>query len=175
MAKQTSADPLWSERQHPGQEPKNLIVAIPGILETTKKDGDLRTYATTDLVVVYARYLAQECYEWALANLAEETASVEEWLAHQSQRDLQKRRKVFTRRAVIAAGWSIPVVSALALNQRAAAQVSAGRGRTTSTTTNTTRTRTGTGTGTGTNPTGTGTGIGTNTTGTGIGTGTTGR
>lgn len=152
LAQQTGVDPLWSKRQRPGQEPERLIVVIPGILETTKEDGDPRPYATTDLVVVYARYLAPECYEWARAFLAEGTALVEQWSAQQSQAELQSRRKGFTRRAVIAAGWSIPVVTALALNQRAAAQISPGQAGTGGTGTGTT----GTG-GTGTGGTGTGT------------------
>jgi hypothetical protein len=162
LARQSGVDPLWSERQHPGQEIKRLIAEIPGILETNEEDSDLRTYATSNLVVVYAYYLAPECYEWALANLAEGTALVEQWSALQSETQLQERRKAFTRRAVLAAGWSIPVVSALALNQRAAAQISPGAGGTGTT---------GTGTGTGTGTTGTGTGTtGTGTTGTGTGT-----
>ena len=145
LAQQTGFEPLWSKRQHPGQEPERLIVVIPTILETIELDGELRTYATTDLTVVYACYLAPECYEWALVNLAQGTALVELWFAQQSQSELQKRRKAFSRRAVIAAGWSIPVVTALALNQRAAAQISLGLGS--SGTSNTTGTGT-TGTGT---------------------------
>ena len=128
LTQQTGVDPLLSKRQRPGQEPEQLIMAIPGILETTEEDGDLRTYATSDLAVVYARYIAPECYDWALANLAEGTALVEQWSALQSQAQLQERRKGFTRRAVIAAGWSIPVVTTLGLQPRAAAQISPGAG-----------------------------------------------
>ncbi len=127
---QTGAEPLYSEWQRSGQAPQQLIVAIPDLLETTEVDGNLRTYAALELAVVYARYLAPECYQWALANLAEGSL-VEQWVRQQGQVETQSRREAMTRRAVIAAGWTIPVVTTLALSKRAAAQVSAGHSDTT--------------------------------------------
>ena len=126
LAQQAGVEPLYAERQRQGHAAEQLIVAVPDRLETTEADGNLRTYATTELAVVYARYLGAECYEWALANLVEGAALAEQWARQQARVDTQTQRTALTRRAVLAAGWTIPVVTTLALSQRAAAQVSAG-------------------------------------------------
>lgn len=126
LAGQTGIEPLYAERQRSGQAAERLIMAIPDGLETLETDGDLQTYATLELAVVYARYLSADCYEWALANLVEAPHLAEQWQRVQTQAERQTERRSMTRRAVIAAGWAIPVVTTLGLSQRAAAQVSAG-------------------------------------------------
>ncbi|MFM2304382.1 MAG: hypothetical protein RLZZ135_1792 [Cyanobacteriota bacterium] len=132
LAQQTTVEPLWSERQHSVQGADRLIVGVPGILETVTEDGDLRTYATTNLSIVYANFLASECHEWAMTNLTPGSAPIEQIIVPQSPAKLQQQRRTFNRRAVILAGWSIPVVSVLSLNQQSAAAVSSGGNNTTS-------------------------------------------
>jgi hypothetical protein len=131
LAQQTNVEPLWSERQHSIQGADRLIVGVPGILETVSEDGDLRTYATTNLSILYANFLASECHEWAMTNLTPGSVPTEQIIVSQSPAKLQQQRRTFNRRAVILAGWLVPVVSVLSLNQQSAAAVSSGGNNTT--------------------------------------------
>jgi KilA-N domain len=122
VSNRTAIEPQWSQQQQPGTTAEKLIVRIPGNLETFEIDNNFRTYATTELAVVYARFLASECYEWALVNLAENLAEGEvladNWVSQQLAMQQQEQQKVFSRRTVIAAGLSIPVITTLLGNQQ---------------------------------------------------------
>ena len=124
VSNQTSVEPQWSQQQKPGTTAQKLIVGIPGNLETFEINDNFRTYATTELAVVYAHFLAPECYEWALVNLAEGQALADSWTSQQLTFQQQEHHKVFSRRTVITAGLSIPVITSLVANQRTHGQAS---------------------------------------------------
>ncbi|HHP7243709.1 MAG TPA: hypothetical protein ACFE0H_03380 [Elainellaceae cyanobacterium] len=119
-------EPVLAEWHHLQKSQHPYIWGIPGVLETVEHDGTLRTYASRDLATVYAQFLAPECYQWAVESLDQDLQWVEAWVNAQIESDANNRQTKLTRRAVIAAGWSIPIVTTLALNQQALAQVSPG-------------------------------------------------
>jgi KilA-N domain len=126
LSEQIEVKPRWSQQYQSGKVVERFIVEIPGKLETFEVDNNFRTYTTTELAVVYARFLAPECYEWSLANLAEGEFLADMWAAQQSATQQQEQHKVFSRRAVITAGWSIPVVTTFAFSQRAQTKATSG-------------------------------------------------
>ena len=103
---------VWSESEAKGQSSANepLIAEVPGVLEVTQEEDELRTYATEELAVVYARFLSVDCYEWALENLVEGDQQEADYLESVETRTKARRQKQFSRRALIAAGWAVPVV-----------------------------------------------------------------
>ena len=120
---------VWAEdsAKEPSNTNQQLIAEIPGILETTKQGQELWTYATEELVVVYARFLSAECYQWSLEYLVEGDREEADYLEIVEARAKAKRQKQFSRRALIAAGWAIPVVLSVGFNQRAVAAGSGNR------------------------------------------------
>ncbi|NEQ66798.1 MAG: KilA-N domain-containing protein [Symploca sp. SIO2D2] len=122
LAEETGVVPVWSERKRKGNHSQRIITEIPGILETRSEEGKLLTYSSTELAVVYARFLSAECYEWALTTLAEgseEEANLVEQMEQEAQ--LAQKRKVSRRRALIAAGWAVPVIAGVTLANKAVA------------------------------------------------------
>jgi hypothetical protein len=114
---------VWSESEAKGQSSANepLIAEVPGVLEVTQEEDELRTYATEELAVVYARFLSVDCYEWALENLVEGDQQEADYLESVETRTKARRQKQFSRRALIAAGWAVPVVLSVGLQQKAVA------------------------------------------------------
>ena len=126
LVKQTGAVPVWVERKHQAHSSERTITEIPGIFETTRVGG-IQTYSTPDLAVVYARFLAVECYEWALRALVEGSEEGANLVEQQIKQEAKSEgEKLFSRRALIAAGWAVPIVLSVGLAQSAAAQVSSG-------------------------------------------------
>ena len=117
LVEQTGADPIWSERKQKAHPSEPIITEIPGLLETIREGGELLTYASTELAVVYARFLSVECYEWVLANLVEGSEDEANYLEHVEARAKAKRQREFSRRALIAAGWAVPVVLGVGLSK----------------------------------------------------------
>jgi hypothetical protein len=114
---------VWSESEAKVQSSTNepLIAEVPGVLEVTQEGDELRTYATEELAVVYARFISVECYEWALENLVEGDQQEADYLESVETRTKARRQKEFSRRALIAAGWAVPVVLSVGLNNKAVA------------------------------------------------------
>jgi hypothetical protein len=114
---------VWSESEAKGQSSANepLIAEVPGVLEVTQEGNELWTYATEELAVVYARFLSVDCYEWALENLVEGDQQEADYLESVETRTKARRQKEFSRRALIAAGWAVPVVLSVGLQQKAMA------------------------------------------------------
>lgn len=124
LVRKTGTVPVWSERKQKDNPSGRIVTEIPAILETTR-EGGLRTYSTPELAVVYARFLAVECYEWALTALVEGSEEGANLVEQQIQKEAKSEgEKQFTRRALIAAGWAVPVILTVGLAQSAGAQVS---------------------------------------------------
>jgi hypothetical protein len=122
LVEQRGAVPVWSERKKKGHPNQEIITEIPRILETTREDGVLLTYSTTELAVVYARFLSVECYEWALTALVEGNegqANLVEQI--EKETSLGRERMLSRRRALIAAGWAVPVIATIGLHNKAVA------------------------------------------------------
>jgi hypothetical protein len=100
-------EPVLEPEKHPSEE---IVTEIPELLETTIEGREPLTYATTELAVAYARFLSVDCYEWALANLVEESEEVANYLEQVEARAKAKRQREISRRALIAAGWAIPII-----------------------------------------------------------------
>lgn len=109
---------LAEQKAPPSEE---IITAIPGILETTQEAGELLTYSTPELTIVYARYLSTECYEWTLTALVERSDDVAN-LVEQKDISLEDEIQLSRRRALIAAGWAVPVIASVAMPYNVRAQ-----------------------------------------------------
>ena len=104
----------------------NLVTEIPGVLELRQDSNTVNVWVIPELVISYGDFIGEDCYQWALVNFADnlELARIRQSIT--SEKRSRQQRKVWTRRGVVAASWAIPVVTALALNQKAQAQVSPG-------------------------------------------------
>jgi hypothetical protein len=123
LVKQTSIIPIWSQHKQKGQPGEEIIIGIPGILETTNVDEDLLTYSTPELAVVYARFLSVKCYEWALTALVEGSEQGGNLVKQLEEKvPSEHAKKLSRRRALIAAGWAIPLIASMGLAQEGSAQ-----------------------------------------------------
>jgi hypothetical protein len=121
LADRHGVTPVWSI---PKQGDSSIITSIRGVLETTKAENALRTYAIPELAVAYAKFLSDECYTWALTTLVSDIEATENLIsAVEAEAEAIESRKL-KRRALLAAGWAVPAIAAIVLNQRASAQVS---------------------------------------------------
>jgi len=108
-----TTDAVLELENHPREE---IVTEIPQLLETIIESRELLTYATTELAVAYARFLSVECYEWALANLVEESEEVADYLEHVEAKAKAKGQREISRRALIAAGWAVPIVASVVMS-----------------------------------------------------------
>lgn len=95
-------------------ESGQLITVLPGLLEigTGEKAGQL--YSALELCIAYARFLSAECYEWSLAALAERRDEASP-LTKPGTAEAMSRPPSLSRRALLAAGWSVPTVLVIML------------------------------------------------------------
>lgn len=105
-------EPVLEPEKHPSEE---IVTEIPELLETTIEGREPLTYATTELAVAYARFLSVDCYEWALANLVEQNEEVADYLEHVEARAKAKHQRQISRRALIAAGWAVPIIASVVI------------------------------------------------------------
>lgn len=125
LVEQTGTVPVWSKSKQKGRSSQQIITEIPGILETTEEGGELRTYSTTELAVVYARFLSVECYEWALTALVEGSEEGVKLVEQIEEEVKAERKRQLSRRALIAAGWAVPIILSVGLAQKAEAHTDA--------------------------------------------------
>lgn len=125
MVMESRAEAIYAPRQE-------SITGIVGMLVTERQGGTLRTYATPEIALLYTHDLGEEIHEWALQGLG--AASGTRWLAQLVRGQQAEEQYRLKRRALLTAGWAIPVVTVVGLSQHAQAQVS-GQSTTTTTTT----------------------------------------
>ena len=122
LAERTGATPIRSRYKS-----EKIISEIPGILETHIQSDKIYIYSTIELAVIYARSLSIECYEWALTSIVEESYTTDNLLEKTKQDvKLDKAKKHSRRHALIAAGWAVPVVTRIVLQNKAVAAGSPG-------------------------------------------------
>lgn len=61
--------PIWLEAKPPESGNQSVIISIPGMLETSKTSHGIVTYTMPELALVYAQFLSENCYNWALQQL----------------------------------------------------------------------------------------------------------
>ncbi|MDB9493026.1 hypothetical protein PN441_16270, partial [Spirulina major CS-329] len=97
-----------------------------------RQSGSLRTYATPEIALLYTHAINDEIHQWAVQQFA--TPSGQRWLVQLKHKQKAAEQHRLKRRALLTAGWAIPVVTVVGLSQHAQAQVS-GQSTTTTTTT----------------------------------------
>lgn len=114
---------VWLNLESTQKLLKDLAQFRP-VVETKNEQGKLNTWGRQELALAYAHFLGDDCYQWALTNLNCENFRAKKIVEAYLQKQSQPQQ--VSRRALIAAGWTIPIVATVALNQAAMAQVSPG-------------------------------------------------
>jgi hypothetical protein len=89
-------------------DPQITITEIPSILESIQiqSDESLSVFSRTDLAVLYAQFLANESYEWAMTTLVDGEVAYSD-----VGEDAEGRAESsISRRLLMTAGWSIPII-----------------------------------------------------------------
>lgn len=112
---------IWSKEPHTQELLRNVSSNYRLVFSTTP-EGVNQTWASPEIALLYAQFLGDDCYNWVKTSFALDVNTLPSEITKALNSSNQPL--ALSRRALVAIGWTTPIIATIALSQRAQAQIS---------------------------------------------------